>query len=131
MRITLVLALLLAASPAAAQRARIIRLTRSGDGTLYRFEPGRVTVRPGDVLEFRAEGGAPYVVAFEPADFDPRTRDLITAALSNPARELRGPVLPDSGSRFRMTVPALPHGTYRFFSLTHMAYRMAGLLIVE
>jgi plastocyanin len=130
-RLTLVIALLFVAAPAAAQRTQVIRLTRSADGTLFRFEPGRLTVRPGDVLEFRAEKGAPYIVAFEPADLDARTRNLMAAALSNPNRELRSPVLPDSGSRFRMSIPALPHGTYRFFSVTHVAYRMAGLLIVE
>lgn len=130
-RFVIVLGLLLWAAPATAQRTQVIRLTRSADGTLFRFAPGRPTVRPGDVLEFRAENGAPYVLAFEPADLDARGRGLIAAALSHPSGELRGPVLADSGSRFRMTVPALAPGSYRFFALTHVAYRMAGLLIVE
>jgi plastocyanin len=130
-RVLLVVGLVLVATPATAQRTQVVRLTRSADGTLFRFDPGRLTVRPGDVLEFRAETGGPYVVAFEPADLDARGRGLIAAALSHPNGELRSPVLADSGSRFRMTVPALPPGTYRFLSLTHMAYRMAGLLIVQ
>lgn len=130
-RALLVLVFVLAAGPAAAQETRTVRLTRTADGSLFRFDPGRLTVRPGDVLEFRAEAGAPYVLAFEPADLDARGRSLLAAALSHPNGELRGPVLADSGSRFRMTVPALPRGSYRFFSLTHVAYRMAGLLIVE
>jgi plastocyanin len=130
-RTLLVLGLLLWAAPATAQRTQVIRLSRSADGTLFRFAPGRLTVRPGDVLEFRAERGAPFVLAFEPADLDARGRELIAAALSNPRGELRSPVLPDSGSRFRMTVPALSAGSYRILSLTHVAYRMAGLLIVE
>jgi plastocyanin len=109
----------------------VVKLTRSSDGTVYRFSPGRLTVKPGDVIEFRAEAGAPYTIAFEPADLDTRGRSLIAAALSRPRGELRSPVLPDSGSRFRMTVPALAPGSYRFFELTHMSYRMAGLLIVE
>ena len=131
LRIRLIIALLLLAAPAAAQRTHTIRLTQSAGGTLYRFDPGRLTVRPGDVLEFRAENGGPYVVSFESAELDARSRNLIAAALSHPNRELRSPVLADSGSRFRMTVPALARGTYRFFSLTHVAYRMTGLLIIE
>jgi plastocyanin len=127
----LLIALMLWAAPIVAQQTQVVRMIRSSDGTLFRFVPGRLTVKPGDVLEFRAEGGAPFRVAFEPADLDPRGRSLIAAALSHPRGELRGPVLPDSGSRFRMTVPALSPGTYRFFSLTHVAYRMAGLLLVQ
>jgi plastocyanin len=130
-RALLVIVLLLLAGPAAAQRAQTVRLTSTRGGTVFRFTPERLTVRPGDVLEFRAEAGAPYVVAFEPADLDTRSRNLLAAALAHPDGELRGPVLADSGSRFRLTVPALRPGTYRFFSLTHRAYRMAGVLVVK
>lgn len=125
------LVIVLWAAPLPAQQAQVIRLTRTADGGLFRFAPGRLTVKPGDVLEFRAEAGAPYTVAFEPADLDARGRSLIAAALSHPRGELRGPVLADSGSRFRMTVPALSPGAYRFFSLNHVSYRMAGLLVVK
>ncbi len=130
-RLLLLLPLLLAAGELSAQKTQVVVLTRSSDGTVYRFSPGRLTVKPGDVVEFRAESGAPYSVAFEPADLDARGRSLIAAALSRPRGELRSPVLSDSGSRFRMTVPALSPGSYRFFELTHMSYRMAGLMIVE
>lgn len=130
-RLLLLLGLLITAGELSGQQAQVIRLTRSSDGTVYRFAPGRITVKPGDVVEFRAEAGAPYTVAFEPADLDARGRSLIAAALSRPRGELRSAVLPDSGSRFRMTIPALEPGSYRFFELTHMSYRMAGLLVVE
>jgi plastocyanin len=127
----LLLACLSWARTAEAQRTQVIRLTQSPDGTLFRFSPGRVTVRPGDLLEFRAERGAPFEVAFDSADLDVRSRSLIAAALSRPQGELRTAVLADSGSRFRLTVPALAPGTYRFFCLTHLSYRMAGLLVVQ
>jgi plastocyanin len=130
-RLVLLLGLVLWAGVLSAQKPQVVRLTRSSDGTVYRFAPGRLTVKPGDVIEFRAEAGAPYAIAFEPADLDARSRSLIAAALSRPRGELRSPVLPDSGSKFRMTIPALSPGSYRFFELTHMSYRMAGLLIVE
>ena len=130
-RLMLPIVIMLWAAPVPAQQAQVIRLSRSPDGSLYRFSPGRLTVTPGDVLEFRAGAGAPFTVAFEPADLDARGRGLLAAALSNPHGELRGPVLADSGSRFWMTVPALPPGAYRFFSLNQVSYRMAGLLIVK
>jgi plastocyanin len=125
------LALLAGTGAAPVQQTQIVRLTRSADGLLYRFAPGRITARPGTTIEFRAENGAPFQIAFEPADLDARGRGLIAAALSHPGGELRSPVLADSGSRFRMTVPSLQPGSYRFFCLTHIAYRMAGLLIVR
>lgn len=130
-RLLLLLSLVLSAGSLSAQKAQVVRLTRSSDGTVYRFSPGRLTVKPGDVVEFRAEAGAPYTIAFEPADLDARSRSLIAAALSRPRGELRSAVLPDSGSKLRITVPDLAPGSYRFFELTHVAYRMAGLLIVE
>jgi plastocyanin len=130
-RLMLSLLLVLWVAPGQAQRTKVIRLTRSADGRDYRIIPVRLTVKPGDVVEFRAEAGAPYQVAFEPADLDARGRSLMAAALSHPRGEPRGPVLADSGNRFRMTVPALPRGAYRFFSLPQVAYRMAGLLVVE
>jgi plastocyanin len=125
------LAVIAATDTAPVQQTQVVRLTRSADGSLYRFAPGRITARPGTTIEFRAEKGAPFQVAFEPVDLDARGRGLIAAALSHPGGELRGPVLADSGSRFRMTVPSLQPGSYRFFCLTHIAYRMAGLLIVQ
>lgn len=130
-RLLLLLGLVFWAGSLSAQRVKVVRLTRSSDGNVYRFSPSRLTVKPGEVVEFRAQAGAPYTIAFEPADLDARSRSLIAAALSRPRGELRSPVLPDSGSTFRMTIPALSPGSYRFFELTHMSYRMAALLIVE
>lgn len=126
-----VLGCLVWAGAAEAQRAQVIQLVASPDGSLFRFSPGRVTVRPGDLLEFRAERGAPFQVSFESAELDARSRGLIASALSRPQGELRTAVLPDSGSRYRMTIPALAPGTYRFFCLTHLSYRMAGMLVVQ
>lgn len=129
--VLIVLACLVWGGTAEAQRTQVIRLIESPDGTLFRFSPGRVTVKPGDQVEFRAERGAPFEVSFESADLDARSRSLIAAALSRPQGELRTAVLADSGSRFRMTVPVLAPGTYRFFCLTHLSYRMAGMLVVQ
>lgn len=130
-RLLLLALWLAAAGPVTAQTTHIIRLTQSGDGALFRFSPGRLTVRPGDQVEFRAEQGAPFQISFASADLNSRARGLLAAALSDGPGELRTPVLADSGSRYRWTVPALTAGTYRFFCLAHLSYRMAGLLLVQ
>jgi plastocyanin len=122
---------LILTGPLAAQTTHVVRLTQSGDGALFRFSPGRLTVRPGDQVEFRAERGAPFVVSFASSDLTPRARALLASALADGPGELRSPVLADSGSRYRWTVPALAAGTYRFFCLAHLSYRMGGLLVVQ
>lgn len=130
-RLLLLVLCLAAVRSAAAQATHVIRLTQSGDGSLFRFSPGRLTVRPGDQVEFRAERGAPFEISFASSDLNARSRALLASALADGPGELRTPVLADSGSRYRWTVPALAAGTYRFFCLTHLSYRMGGLLLVQ
>jgi plastocyanin len=121
--------LLVGASAATAQKSYPIRL-RHPSADVYLFEPARVTARPGDRLEFTVEGGGPYVIGFEPADLDAREQALLDAAMPERTAPLRSPVLPRPGSRFELTVPALPKGSYRFTAVTHIAYQMSGVLVV-
>lgn len=123
--------LLLAAvtMPAAAQARVSVRLVHPS-AERFVFEPARVTIKPGDTLEFTVESGGPYVIGFEPADFGPRERNLMDAAIPNRTASLRSSVLPRPGSRLQVVLPALPSGSYRFSAVTHIAYRMAGVLVV-
>jgi plastocyanin len=123
------LLLALIASPVFAQARIAVRLVHSG-AERYDFRPARVTIKPGDILEFTVESGGPYVIGFEPADFGPRERGLMDAAIPNRTASLRSPVLPRPGSRLQFVLPALPSGSYRFSAVTHIAYRMAGVLVV-
>ncbi len=123
-------ALLISSHPLMAQRTVTVALTALPGGAGFRFVPDRVSLRPGDVLEFSVTSGGPYVVAFEPAGLDPRVRSQLATAMQDRTGELRSPVLSGSGARFRLALPALPRGSYRFIALTHVAYRMAGVLTV-
>jgi plastocyanin len=115
---------------AAAQKVHPINLVRAGDNQ-FRFEPKRVTAKAGDVLEFTVRSGGPYVVGFLPAGLSPEARDRLDAAIPGRTGPLRGPVLGGEGDRFRIVVPDLPRGSYRFVSVTHLAYRMEGELVVR
>ncbi|HTS88464.1 MAG TPA: hypothetical protein VMG41_08240 [Gemmatimonadales bacterium] len=119
-------------SPAAlgAQQTHEIRLVQGGRQG-YSFEPSRVNVRPGDVVQFVVTSGGPYVVGFEPEGLSDRDRLLLDQALPEHTGPLRGPVLRGAGARFRIIVPDLPKGQYRFLSVTHISYRMAGVLILR
>jgi plastocyanin len=96
----------------------------------FAFQPATITARPGDVLEFTVESGGPYVIGFEPADLAPRERALLDTALPDHSASLRTGILPRPGSRLQLVVPDLPRGTYRFAAVTHIAYRMTGVLVV-
>jgi plastocyanin len=123
--------LALAAAPAAAQKSHAIKLIHKEGTSLYRFEPNAVTARPGDELVFTLESGGPYRVAFEPTDFSAPARTLMIKAIPGGNPELRVPALSRPGASVRLTLPSLPPGQYRFYSVTHVAYRMTGTLTVR
>lgn len=133
MRIVLLLPLLLAlsASPAAAQKTHTVKLIHKEGTNLYRFEPNAVTARPGDTLIFTLESGGPYLVAFEPADFTAPAKGLMMSAIPGNNPELRAPALSRPGATVRITLPSLPAGQYRFYSVTHVSYRMTGTVTVR
>ena len=129
-RLAVILVACVAAAPAHAQQVHQVKLIHAtGDG--FRFQPNRINARPGDVLEFVVETGGPYVVGFEAQDLSEAARELLNEAIPERSGVLRGPVLPGPGSRFRVALPGLPRGSYRFASVTHLAYRMGGVLVIR
>jgi plastocyanin len=122
--------LMVAATPATAQQVHEVRLIHAA-GDLFRFQPTRVNARPGEALEFVVESGGPYVIGFEAADLSPRDREALDLAIPGRTGPLRGPVLARPGSRFRVVLPDLARGSYRFVSVTHLAYRMGGVLVIR
>jgi plastocyanin len=116
---------------AAAQTTHIVRLEVDAERDVHRFVPARISARPGDVLLFRVSSGAPHAIAFEGSNLSATARNLLQAALPNRGSDLEGPVLARNGVEYRVTVPRLPAGTYRFYSTPHRAYEMRGELIVN
>jgi plastocyanin len=129
-RLAVILLACVAAAPAYAQKVHQVKLIHA-TGDVFRFEPNRINARPGDVLEFVVETGGPYVVGFEAQDLSEADRQLLNEAIPERSGVLRGPVLPAPGSRFRVALPGLPRGSYRFASVTHLAYRMGGVLVIR
>jgi plastocyanin len=124
------LGLLTLARPALAQRVHQIRLLHESAES-YAFDPRRVEARAGDVLEFVVVSGGPYLVGFEAQGLKQPDADALEAGFSGRSGRLRGPVLGGAGARFRVVLPGLPKGSYRFVSFTQVAYRMAGLLVIK
>jgi plastocyanin len=122
-------ALALGTARAAAQEVHEIRMAAKGKGE-FRFEPASVSARPGDVLLFRAVSGAPHSVVFEGKELSPDARQKLNGALPRRAGDLSSPLLTE-GAEYRVVVPELPAGTYRYFCLPHRAYDMRGQITVK
>jgi plastocyanin len=116
-------------APAAAQDVHEIRMAAKGKGE-FRFEPASVTARRGDVLLFRAVSGGPHSVVFEGRGVSGPDRERLNEAMPRRAGDLSSPLLTD-GSDYRIVVPALTAGSYRFFCLPHKAYDMKGEVTVK
>ncbi len=130
LRLGMLLLLLGWAAPAPAQQVHRV-LLRHPEAETFTFAPSRVTLRAGEVVEFAVESGGPYVVGFEADDLGPSDRARLQAAIPDASGPLRGPVLAGPGASFRLLLPALPAGRYRFAAVTHAAYRMQGELHVR
>ena len=129
--IVAVLALLLATtSAAAAQRVHEIRLEAKPDKAIYRFSPAEVTARPGDVLLFRVTSGPPHSIVFEGAGLSEAAKESLNGAMNRRVGDLSSPLLTTEGAEYRIVVPALPPGTYRFYCLPHRAYDERGQLTI-
>jgi plastocyanin len=113
----------------AAQEVHEIRMVAEGERE-FRYAPASVRARPGDVLLFQAASGAPHSVVFEGEGLSADARAKLNAALPRRAGDLSSPLLTE-GAEYRVVVPALPRGTYRFFCLPHRAYDMRGELTVR
>lgn len=126
-----VLGSLLGGGTAAAQATHEVGLEMDEKRNEYRFVPARTAARPGDVVVFRTVSGAPHSVVFEAGGLSRQAHDALNDAMPRRAADLSSPLLTRNGAEYRITVPALPKGTYRFFCLPHRAYDMRGELVVE
>lgn len=127
---TLLAVLTLAAAPAlGAQTIHQIRLEHDAATQEYRFNPATVTARAGDVLVFKVTGGGDHGIAFEGA-MTPGARAALSAAMPRRVAELSGPLI-GPRAEYRITLPGLPAGTYRFYCLPHRAYDEVGTLTIK
>jgi plastocyanin len=117
------------AAQAAGQEVHEIRMVSAGKGE-FQFEPATVRARRGDVLLFRAVSGGPHSVVFDDQGVSGPDRERLNGAMPRRAGNLSSPLLTD-GAEYRVVVPAVTAGTYRFFCLPHKAYDMKGQVTVR
>jgi plastocyanin len=128
--IVLVLALFVARS-SAAQATHLVKFQADTAAKEYTFEPAVIVAHPHDVLVFKLVNGAPHNITFESADLSPQAHDALNAALPRRSADLTSPLLTAPGAEYRVVVPSIPPGHYRFFCLPHRAYDERGELVVK
>jgi plastocyanin len=117
-----------ATTQAEAQKVHEIRMDANPEKEIFRFSPGQISARPGDVLLFRAVSGTPHSIVFESGGLSGPAHEALNGALTRRSGDLSSPLLSPNGAEYRMVVPALPAGSYAFFCLPHRAYDMRGVL---
>jgi plastocyanin len=102
-----------------------------------RFTPSIITARPGDTLAFVNGRGGPHNVQFADDSLSDAAHRLIDAAMPERPKQpwsrdvpLAGPLLVLDGDTYKVVVPALPLGRYRFWCTPHMNGGMRGELVV-
>ena len=114
-----------------AQQTYVVRLYADATMDDYRFEPASLTVHPNDVIVFRVASGAPHSIVFEGGDLSPGVRGAFNSALEGRSGDLSSPLLTATGKDYRLVVPQVPAGRYRFYCLPHRAYDMRGELVIQ
>ena len=117
------------ASAARAQTTHTVELQHDAALHEFRFKPARVEARAGDVVVFRVTGGGNHSIVFEDG-MPPAARAALSAALPRRVGDLAGPLL-GPNAEYRIVIPALPAGEYRFYCLPHRAYDEVGVLVVR
>jgi plastocyanin len=113
------------------QAVHEVRLEANAEKDEFKFSPASVTASPGDVIVFKLVNGAPHSVVFEGKGLSPRAHEVLNDAMPRRSADLSSPLLTENGAEYRITVPALPPGTYAFFCLPHRAYDMRGELRIK
>jgi plastocyanin len=114
-----------------AQETYVVSLYANPAKDDYRFEPKTLAVRPNDVIVFRVASGAPHSIVFEGEGLSPGVRGAFNSALEGRSGDLSSPLLTATGKDYRMVVPQVPSGRYRFYCLPHRAYDMRGELVIK
>lgn len=114
-----------------AQATHVVKFQADPAQHDYRFEPAIIVAHPNDVLVFKVLNGAPHNITFEAADLSPQAHAALNGALPRRSADLASPLLTEPGAEYRVVVPAIPSGRYRFFCLPHRAYDERGELRVE
>lgn len=110
-------------TPSAAAETYQVKL--GSDKGLLQFQPKKLTIKPGDTIEWVNNKLAPHNVVFDAAKI-PNQDKALADSLSQTK------LLLNPGQKVTSTFPAdAPAGEYNFYCTPHRGAGMAGKIIVE
>ncbi|MFB2837231.1 plastocyanin [Floridanema evergladense] len=113
---------LLMTSPAAAET---VTIKMGADNGMLKFEPSKVTIKPGDTVEWVNNKVPPHNVVFDPKK-NPAKSAALAKSLSNTKLAM------NRGDKITATFPAdAPAGEYTYFCQPHQGAGMIGKITVE
>lgn len=104
------------------------------DGTTYKYDPAKLTIKSGDVIKFTVVSGGAHNVQFYP-DSIPANVPAAIKALAVAPPEKGGGISSESmkteGESFELSFAGAPAGSYKFFCAPHHALGMVGEVTVQ
>ncbi len=121
-----------AAAPAAGGTTHEVKMVL--DGTTYKYDPAKLTIKSGDVIKFSVVSGGAHNVQFYP-DSMPANVPAPIKALAIAPPEKGGSISSESmkteGESFELSFAGAPAGVYKFFCAPHHALGMVGEVTVQ
>lgn len=108
------------------------------DGTVSKFDPATLTIRPGDQVRFVNVSGGPHNVSFDPATLPAGMQPVLEKAMADQIQPLWGKLVAGANEAYTISFAGAKPGRYPFFCVPHMydhrgnaAAGMKGVIIVQ
>src|SRR5512147_2201420 len=101
------------------------------DGKTAHFIPAELTIKSGDVVEFKVKSGPPHNVAFYPDSIPAGAADALNKGMPETMAPLTGPMKVGLGETYDVSFAGAPAGEYKFFCTPHLPFGMKGKITVQ
>ncbi|MFN8650628.1 MAG: plastocyanin/azurin family copper-binding protein [Gemmatimonadales bacterium] len=101
------------------------------DGKTAKFVPAELTIKSGDVVEFKVVSGPPHNVAFYPDSIPGGAADALGKGMPETMAPLTGPMKVGVGETYDVSFAGAPAGDYKFFCTPHLPFGMKGKITVQ
>jgi len=119
------------AAPPAPRRPATIVVRMVMVGATYRYEPSSISARVGDVVRFVNVSGGPHNVAFWADSIPAGAAAQLQKNMGATMGPLIGALITAPNAEYRVSLAGLAPGTYKFYCLPHLAFRMTGQINLQ
>jgi plastocyanin len=120
-----------AAPAAAAATGTTHEVFMDFDGKVGTFTPAELTIKSGDLVKFINRSGGPHNVSFWPDSIPAGAAAALDAGMPDRTGPLMGPMLVELNTAYQMSFAGAPAGTYKYYCLPHLAFKMHAVIKVQ